>query len=179
MNLSEEFFNSEGRSTIECIAWNFCNDNITEVIVTVDDKIVNEVNGYYFKEITKKMGVNLTYESAYLFEADYVTVVLYQDDLIKPVTYVFNSKNDIYEYTINKIFKNDSNLKDMVMANGYSYKVEKNNFVITMDYNNTLNENVIKSLTDTVNMNFDIKSLIINGSDSVLLEINFEEDTNI
>ena len=65
------------------------------------------------------------------------------------------------------------------MANGYSYTLEKDVFVITMDYNDTLSENLVKSLTETINMNFDIKSLVINGTDSVLLEINFEETTNI
>lgn len=179
LNLSEEFINSEGRASIECLAWNFCVDDVTQVVVKVNDQVINEVNGYYYKEISKNLGVNLTYESAYLFEADYVTVVSYQDDLIKPVTYLFNSKNNIYDYTIKKIFNSDDSLNEMVMANGYSYTLEKDVFVITMDYNDTLSENLVKSLTETINMNFDIKSLVINGTDSVLLEINFEETTNI
>lgn len=178
LNVSEDFLNSEGRSTIECLAWNYCIDGITEVVVKIEDQVVNNLNNYYFSKITKSIGVNMTYESAYLFEADFVTVIHHEDDYIKPVTYYFDSENDLYEYTINKIFKY-SELSEMVSGNNYSYTIEEDLFVINFEYSSSLSENLINTITQTIEFNFETNGIMINGTDAVLLDISFNDDTNI
>ena len=178
LNLSEEFKNSSGRSTIECIAWNFCNDDVNEVVIKIEEEVINEINNYYYKNITKSLGVNLTYESAYLFEADYITIVHHDINVIKPVTYLFDSNNNIYDYTLKKIFNQDDELNELVIANGYQYTFENDTFVINIDYSGTLTDEIINTFTETVKLNFNVNNLVINGYDTVLLELSFKDITN-
>ncbi|MFR7881318.1 MAG: GerMN domain-containing protein [Christensenellales bacterium] len=75
LNVSEDILRSSGRLAIESLAWTFCNDEIKEVVLRVDENVVNLISDYQFNKISKEIGTNFTYETSYLFEADYTTVV--------------------------------------------------------------------------------------------------------
>lgn len=173
LNVSEDFLESDGRLAIECLAWNFCNEEIKEVVVKIDEQTVKEVNNYYFNRITKDLGVNLTYETPYLFEADYVTIIYHENGTIKPVTYFYDSKNNVYDYTIQKMFKQDQTLSEMVKGSEYSYEIEDKNMVIHLEYAGSFSEELIQTITETMKINFMVDGIVINGLDTVLLEFSF------
>lgn len=176
-NLSEDFLSSNGRITIECIAWNFCNEEINEVVIKINDEEVNQINNYYFNKISKNIGVNLTYDSPYLFETDYSTVIFYEEDRIIPVTYFFDDEIDNITYTLNKIFDEDQNLSDLVSADGYSYEISEDMLVININSIVEFNELITLSLKETIKQNYKVNGFVINGIDSVLLEQSFIQET--
>lgn len=178
LNVSQEFVSSNGRKAVECLAWNYCDDLISDVHVMVDGKIVNELNGYYFTSINKDLGVNLTFDSSYLFETSYSTIVFYEGDLIIPVTYFFDDTLDVVTYTLNKVFKNDEVLSEMVMSEGYTYVMEEDVLVINIDVEVSFDTDLVNTLTDTIERNFNVSGFRIATVDSVLLEQTFIEVDN-
>lgn len=175
LNVSEDFLSSEGRLAIECLAWNFCNDEVKEIVVKINDEKINEVNNYYFQKISKAMGVNLTYDTIDIFQANYVTITHYEDDVIKPVTYFYQSNLNQYEYVIKKVLNKDESLKELVMAKKYKYELKDKGLVISFDYSEQISDNIINTFKETFKDYDDLVSLTINGTDTVLLELDFKE----
>lgn len=170
LNLSNEFLSSEGRIAIECLAWNFCDDDIVEVVVKVDDQVINEVNNFYFDKIDKSLGVNFTFETNYLFEADYVTIVYHDNNTIMPVTYFYDNSIKKMDYMVAKIFGSTENMSDLVSSKAYSYEIKNNKMVINFDYSDPFSEDLMATITDSIKQNYIIDSFTINGTQSVLLE---------
>ena len=77
LNVSEDILRSSGRLAIESLAWTFCNDEIKEVVLRVDENVVNLISDYQFNKISKEIGTNFTYETSYLFEADYTLSLIH------------------------------------------------------------------------------------------------------
>lgn len=177
LNLTEDFINSNGRKAIECLAWNFCCDDIDEVVVKINDQVVKEINNYQFNKINKNIGVNLTFDTPYLFETDYSTVIFYENDQILPVTYFFENDFDKITYTLNKLFDTDDTLKEVVSGSLYSYEITDELLVINIDTSCVFSEMLTESINNTIKLNFDVSGYIINGIDSVILEQSFIEDT--
>lgn len=173
LNVSEDFIKSDGRRAIECLAWNYCNDQIKEVVVKVDDKIIDEVGDFYFSRITKEMGTNFTYEAKDLFESSYLTVVYYENDTIRPVTYFFDDTKNIYDYAIAKMLKNEQELVELVNAKGYTYEVNDTELVINLSYGGSFSDEMKQTILETVKLNFKLSGLSVNGSDAVMLKESF------
>jgi hypothetical protein len=169
LNVSEDILRSSGRLAIESLAWTFCNDEINEVVLRVDENVVNLISDYQFNKISKEIGTNFTYETSYLFEADYTTVVFYENDLILPVTYFYKDINE-YDFMISKIFsENNIELTD------YTYTVDNENLVIQINDNITMSDSLKQTLEETVKLNFSVDAMTVNGIDTVLYEKTFVE----
>lgn len=169
LNVSEDILRSSGRLAIESLAWTFCNDEIKEVVLRVDENVVNLISDYQFNKISKEIGTNFTYETSYLFEADYTTVVFYENDLILPVTYFYKDINE-YDFMISKIFsENNIELTD------YTYTVDNENLVIQINDNITMSDSLKQTLEETVKLNFSVDAMSVNGIDTVLYEKTFVE----
>lgn len=173
LNVSEDFIKSDGRSAVECLAWNYCNGEIKEVVVKIDDKKIDEVGDFYFRKIAKEMGTNFTYEAKDLFESSYLTVVYYENDTIKPVTYFFDDTKNLYDYVIAKMLKNDLELSELVNAKGYTYEVKDTELVINLSYGGSFNDEIKQTILETIKLNFKLSGLLINGSDAVMLKESF------
>jgi len=176
LSVTSDFLNSDGRLTIECLAWNFCNDEIKEVVVKIDDVVVNEINNYSFNKISKAMGVNITYDTLNLFTSNFTTIIFHQDDIIKPVTFFFKDSADEYEYVINKILSTDDNFKELLNTEGINYELVGNELNISVAIDKELNKNVISTLTDTFKENTKITSVIVSGTNNVLLKLDFTKE---
>ena len=164
LNVSEDILRSSGRLAIESLAWTFCNDEIKEVVLRVDENVVNLISDYQFNKISKEIGTNFTYETSYLFEADYTTVVFYENDFILPVTYFYKDINE-YDFMISKIFsENNIELTD------YTYTIDNENLVIQINDNITMSDSLKQTLEETVKLNFSV-----DGVDTVLYEKTFVE----
>lgn len=169
LNVSEDILRSSGRLAIESLAWTFCNDEIKEVVLRVDENVVNLISDYQFNKISKEIGTNFTYETSYLFEADYTTVVFYENDFILPVTYFYKDINE-YDFMISKIFsENNIELTD------YTYTIDNENLVIQINDNITMSDSLKQTLEETVKLNFSIDAMTVNGVDTVLYEKTFVE----
>lgn len=169
LNVSEDITRSTGRLTIESLAWTFCNDEISEVVLKVDGKVLNTISDYNFKKITKTIGTNFTYETAYLYEADFTTIVFYENDLVKPVTYFYKDMSE-YDFMISKVL--DNNDASQVV---YTYEIQDNKFVINFDENFTVSENIKQTLLDTVKLNTQFDTMCVNGIDTIIYEQVIEE----
>lgn len=167
MNVSEEIFKSSGRLTIESLAWTFCDKEINEIILKVDGQVINTINDCNFKKISKDLGTNFVYETAYLFESNYTTIVFYQDDFILPVTYFYKDINES-DFMVNKIFKN----YDLEVGN-FNYEISNECFSLILEDNLTINENLKNTLLETVDLNLDVESIIVSNKDNTLLEETF------
>lgn len=169
LNVSNDITRSAGRLAIEAIAWTFCNDEIEEVILKTDGEVVKLINDYKFDKITKKMGTNFNYETSYLLEADYTTIVFYEDDYILPVTYFYNQTNK-YDYMINKIFSHND-----ILVTGYEYSLESDNLVIKLNNDIALSEDIKQTFEATIKLNFTVDSFTVNGQNTVLYEKTFNK----
>ena len=169
LNVSEDILRSSGRLAIESLAWTFCNDEIKEVVLRVDENVANLISDYQFNKISKEIGTNFTYETSYLFEADYTTVVFYENDFILPVTYFYKDINE-YDFMISKIFsENNIELTD------YTYTIDNENLVIQINDNITMSDSLKQTLEETVKLNFSVDAMTVNGVDTVLYEKTFVE----
>lgn len=165
LNLSKEFLESEGRTTLEQIVWSFCDDNIKSVDLMVDGENINCLNGFYFDKLNKEMGINITYESGFVFESKTTTVIEYLGSIIKPVTYVYYDENEC-DFIVSKL------LKDFYETKEYDYVVNKDSIIIDLQTDTLLSENTKKSIAETIKYNMEINNIQIQGLNQVLLEIN-------
>lgn len=172
MYVSDDILRSAGKLATDSIAWTFCNDEIKEVIIKVDEEQITTINDYRFKKISKDGGVNFTYETSYLLEADYSTIVYYQNDTIYPVTYFYDHQQKC-DFMINKII--NSFYDEHVV---YEYEYDNNALVIEFKAISELNELTKNSLEQTVLLNLNVDKLTINGNDITLYEKTFVEVKN-
>lgn len=173
LSVSEDFTSSKGRISIECLAWNYCNDTIKEVVVKVNDETVNSVSNYEFNKISKKMGTNFVYEAKDLFSSNYLTVVYYEENQIKPVTYFYDDDKNTYDYTISKIFNENTELSNIVASKAYSYEIKDTELVINLSYEGSLSEKMVQTILETTKLNFQLSNLVINGAQTVMLQQSF------
>ena len=168
-DVSEDITRSSGRLAIESLAWTFCNEEVKEVKLVVSGSQVDTISDYTFNKISKDIGTNFIFETGYLFESDFATIVYYEDDVILPVTYFYTNDNE-YDFIISKIFSNEIETKS-----DYSYEVMEDNFVISFIDNINLNENLKRTLNETVKLNMSVNSVSVNCVDEVLYEQTFVE----
>ena len=173
LNVSEEIKRSSGRLTIESIAWNFCNEDINEVILKVDNEILTNINDCNFTKISKSIGVNYEFETSYLFEAENITIVYYLDDIIYPVTYFYKDKNEC-DYMISKIF----NMNGIELLD-YNYEISNDGLNIVFNEDVSLNDNVKETIVETVRINFNVDMISLATTNSTILEQTFVEVDNI
>lgn len=167
LNVSKEFLESEGRKTIEQIIWTYCNDEINEVKVLVEGELINSINGFYFDNLSIDMGINLTCETNFIFEAKTTTVIEYVDDLIRPVTYVYKDLDEC-DFIVSKLFNEIYNNRE------YDYVISTDSIIIDLAVETSLSENLKKSIVETINYNMNISNIQVQGLNQVLLEITEE-----
>ena len=167
LNVSKEFLESEGRKTVEQLVWTYCNDEITEVEVLVEGEAINSINGFYFDVLSLNMGINLTCETNFIFEAKTTTIIEYVDDIIRPVTYVYKDLDEC-DFIVSKLFNEIYNNKE------YDYVISTDSIIIDLAVETSLSENLKKSIVETINYNMNISNIQVQGLNQVLLEITEE-----
>lgn len=167
LNLSSEFLESEGRKTLEQIVWTYCDDEINEIQIKVDEKLINSLNGFYFDKLTLDMGINLTCETSFLFEANTTTVIEYVGEIIRPVTYVYEELDEC-DFIVSKLFS------DIYYNKEYDYVISSDSIIIDLDIETSLNENLKQSIVETIKYNMNINNIQVQGLNQVLLEIKEE-----
>lgn len=166
---NEEIYNANGRRALETIAWTFIDDDIEEVCIYSKDTLVSNFQEFNFKKINKKVGINLSYETLYLYESNATTMIYQEDDLIVPVTY-FHSQEDICDYIVMKTLENVDVNNEM-----YDYTIEDS--VLTLDFvdASVLTLNQITTLVESIGFNLNVNSLNINNNESVFYQRVFNE----
>lgn len=167
LDVSDEFLESEGRTTLEQLVWTYCNDDITEVDILVNGEQINCLNGFYFDSLTKKMGINLTLESNFIFETSHTTVIEYIDEEVRPVTYFYEDMEQC-DFIVSKLFN------DIYKSREYDYVLNTDSLVIDVAVEFELTDNQKKSVEETIKYNLGVSNITIQGIESVLLEITSE-----
>lgn len=171
LSLSEDFLNSDGKNALASIAWTFCDDEIDEVVIKINNEKLSTLKDYHFAKINRKINVNYVYETSYLFEADYVTIVHNDDNVYKPVTYFFQGV-DSFDYVVSKIL--DNNIID---NKAYSYEFEEKNLSINLAVDTVLSTEVIEEIKQAALLNYDVESLLISNNVMTIYEETFIEET--
>ena len=172
LNVSEDIVLSSGRLTIESLAWNFCDEEVKEVILKVDNEVISNINDCNFSKISKSIGVNYQFETSYLYESDNITIVYYLDEIVYPVTYFYKDKNEC-NYMIDKIF----NMHNVEFSN-YSYEISDSGLNIVFNENIILEDSVKQSIVETVRMNFNVDMITVSNINDTLIEHTFVEISN-
>ena len=171
LNVSSDITSSEGRITVESLAWTFINDEIKEVKLFVDGLEVKEINNYLIRKIDKNIGVNLEYETNYLYEANATTLVYYEQDYILPVTYL-HLEEDVCSYidekTYNMYQKDEEEWK-------YEYTLTEESLEVNFTEELEVEQRVLLTLSHSFDLNLDIVNLSINNSNSNLYQTVFGE----
>ncbi len=165
LNVSNDILESEGRTTLEQLVWTFCNDDISEIVISIDDEPIHCLNDYQYDKLTKDMGINLCFETNYLFEANHTTIIEYTNDLIIPVTYFYIGMDEC-DFIVSKLFDSE-----IVMASGYEYELTPTSLIIDVSTNDQLSPDLKQSIKQTIKYNLGVSNITIQGIDSVLLEI--------
>lgn len=165
--LSEEFLNSDGKNALASIAWTFCSDEIEEVVIKVNNNVLTELKDYSFSKIDKSINVNYVFETSYLFESDFLTILHDEGDFFKPVTYFFKDVSSI-DFMASKLLTSD-----IVENDGYSYEINDKEFVINLLVDDVISTEVINEFRETVKLNFNVDSLTINNNVMTIYEETF------
>ena len=171
LSLSEDFLNSEGKNALASIAWTFCNDDIDEVVIKVNNEKLTVLKDYCFSKIDRTINVNYIFETSYLFEAEYMTVVHKVNDMIKPVTYFFEGEKTV-EYVVSKLL--ESHFDDEV----YKCQLIDKDLTIDLATDVVLTTTEIEEIKQSVMLNFDLDTLVINNNVMTIYEETFVKVEN-
>ncbi len=168
IHTNEAIYESNGRKAMETIAWTFINDEIDEVVIYVDEEEVKHFADFTFKNITKKAGINLKYETYFLYESNATTMIYQENDLIIPVTY-FHLNDDICDFIVNKTLNEEFN------SESYNYTLEDS--VLTLDFvdASVLTIDQISTLVESMGFNMNLNSLNINNNENPFYQRVFNE----
>lgn len=169
--LSEEFLNSDGKNAIASIAWTFCDDTIDEVVIKVDNNIINQLQDYSFDKIDRSINVNYVFETSYLFEADFLTILHNEGEFFKPVTYFFKDIESI-DFMVMKLMSTN-----ITSNNAYTYEIDEENLTISLGVDDVLSTEVIQEICETIKLNFDVEVFKINNNVMTLYEEDFTSDS--
>ena len=151
LDVSEEIIHSSGRLTIESLAWNFCNNEIKEVVLKVNNQIISNINDCKFSKISKSIGVNYEFETSYLYESENITIVYYLEEIVYPVTYFYKDKDEC-DYMIKKIFDMHN-----VEMTSYDYEISQDVLNIVFNESVILDNKTKETIVETVRINFDVR----------------------
>lgn len=169
--LSEDFLNSDGKNAIASIAWTFCCDDIEKVVIKVNDQRVNKLQDYSFVEINKNISVNYIFETSYLYESDWSTIVYNKEDYYLPVTYFYKNIDET-EFVASKL------LSDEIIRNdAFTCEVKDGKFSLNLAVDTVLSTESIEEIAETVKLNFNVDSLEINNNVMMIYEETFNEQT--
>lgn len=165
--LSDDFLNSDGKNALATIAWTFCNDEIEEVIIKVNNNVVNKIQDFTFDKIDRTININYEYETSYLFEADYLTILHNEGEFFLPVTYFFEGCNTV-DFMASKLLS-----EDIVINKAYTFELSENEFTLNLAVDDVLTTEVINEIRQTVILNYDVDVFTINNNVMTIYEEDF------
>ena len=174
INTTDNIKDALGRQAVEAVAWTFCNHDIKEVVIFVGEEVVDLFDDFHFKKISKDVGINFKYETMFLYEANYTTIITENDGLTIPVTYVHQAKDEC-DYIVSKILGNSVNKK---IDEIYSYELKEKELSFQFLDKSLITSNILNNLAETVYLNLDVDTFTINDTESVLYEVSYVVDTN-
>lgn len=165
LNLSDDFLYSEGRVSLECIAFNFCNDTVEEVELLLNGDLLTSFDNLQFETISKRIGANLIYETSKLLLADSITIMYYYEDYLKPVTYFYlDSEINEVTYLVKKALMMTSQVSESNINSLISYELKEDTLDIHIESYETIEDEVIQTIKASIALNFPITTITINGT---------------
>lgn len=164
INTTSDITTSLGRKAAEAIVWTFCEHDIKEVVLKVNDEVINNFNDFTFKKLTKDIGINFTYETMFLHEATATTIVKTTETQTIATTY-FHLNSDVCDYIVSKILETSS------VSDLYDYELGVDYLNMTFNDKSVLPSSIIDDLSASVMLNFDINRFSLNDLETVLYEI--------
>lgn len=166
MTLSDDFLYSEGRSVLECLTYNFCNNEVEELVLMINEEKLTSFENMTFDKISKNIGCNLTFESDNVFNTDDLTIIYHYDDYILPVTYYYDCSNsdfDAVEYLVKKAVSIDEYVSTIDYENFFEYEITDNKIAFTTINDIVLSTQTITTISDSIKINYDFTEILLNG----------------
>lgn len=164
LNMSDDFLYSDGRSALECIVYNFCDDEIEEVELLINGDALTSFENLHFTRLSKKIGVNTIYETNKLFLSNDVTVIYHHDDYLLPVTYYYYDENvSEITYLVIKAMSLSEEVAGVDLTELVSYELNEETLDIHVQSFDNLDENVLQTIKASLDANFTINSIVVNG----------------
>ncbi len=167
LNVSNHITDSEGRLAVEALAWTFTDSTITDVVLKVDGQPIAKLGDYEFTKINRRLGINLNYETFFLYESTATTIIYEETNYTLPVTY-FHLDEDICDYIITKI------IDESILA-VYDYQLSEEALVLNFVDKTILTVDCLQEITETVKNNMNVAKLVINDQETVVYEAVFYE----
>ena len=163
LNISEDCLNEQSRPFLECLIYNFCNDEVKEVNLLIAGEEVTDFGGYHFNNLTKDFGVNIEYETSNILNSKDLTVILQLDDYILPVTYYVANDTDDVSYLVTKVLSINEEVANMDFTKSVSYEYNDKSLSINVTDFGDFNTNILNSIKNTMMFNFELDSILLNG----------------
>ncbi len=166
MNLTDDFLYSEGRAVLECLVYNFCNDEVEALALTINGEPLNMFESMNFTNLTKDIGCNLVFEAEDLFNSDDLTMIYHYEDYLLPVTYYYDCSETDFDkiaYLVCKAMLVDEYASTIDFTGLISYETTTDTISFTINYDTPLSTAVINTLKDSVSVNYDFKEVLLNG----------------
>lgn len=169
LSLSDDFLNSNGKTAIASIVWTFCSDEIEKIIIKVNDQKLSKLQDYSFNEINKDIYVNYIFETSYLFEANWTTVIFNMDDYYLPVTYFYKDIDEL-DFIASKLLS-----EEIVENDAFTTEIKDKKFYLNLKVDDVLTTDEIEQIVKTIKLNFDVDSLEINNNVMLVYQETFNE----
>lgn len=166
LNMSDDFLYSEDRKVLECLAYNYCNDDIEQLCLKIDGEKIREFASLTFDYINKDIGCNLTFETTDLFNTDDLTMVYHYEDYLLPVTYYYDVTQPNFDkltYLVHKAMLVDQYASTIDYTSLVSYEIEASILTVTINNDINVTTSIIETLKDSIMINYDFEEIILNG----------------
>lgn len=166
MSFTDDFLYSEGREVLECLTYNFCDDNIKELSINVNEEKLTSFESLTFDKISKNIGCNLQIEIDNIFNTDDLTMIYHYDEYILPVTYYYDCSDkdfDEVSYLVEKAISIDEYVSTIDFKNLIKYEVKDNNINFTTSDDLKLSVSTINTLSDSIKVNYNFDEILLNG----------------
>jgi len=163
LNITEDFNVEVSRSTLECLVYNFCKEDVEKIELSVEGNIVNEVNGVHFEYLSRDLGVNLVYESLDILNSIDLTVIYEYEEYQLPVTYYVDDNTDIVTFFVDKSLNLIDEVGNIDYTNDISFELTDKKLEINVANFESFNKEVLNTLKSSLTSYFDLEEISING----------------
>ena len=163
LNITEDFNVEVSRSTLECLVYNFCKEDVEKIELSVEGNIVNEVNGVHFEYLSRDLGVNLVYESLDILNSIDLTVIYEYEEYQLPVTYYVDDNTDVVTFFVDKSLNLIDEVGNIDYTNDISFELTDKKLEINVANFESFNKEVLNTLKSSLTSYFDLEEISING----------------
>ena len=163
LNLSADFNTEVTRKSLECLAYNFCKEEVSKIQLQVEGTVINEVDGVHFDYLTKDIGVNVVYEYLDILNSTDITVIYEYKDYQMPVTYYVDETIDVITFLVEKSINLLDEVGNIDYSEDITFELSDTELNINVADFENFNTEVLNTLKSSISGYYDLETITING----------------